>query len=205
MHREDVLKRLGFSVPADRRVRVIVHSDIAAEADDYFAVAHHLMSPSEDVVGIIAANFEWRFRTIKHPMMQAQRLTSMEKSFAAGKELLSAMEIDDVPLLHGAKTASPKKTWSPSARDRSSSYRRRCGSRTSRCTLPCRRGSPTLPRPTSPSPRLRRRSPPPSGSGAVPIPAAGRNPTCSMTSRRPGSSLTRRFRSGRYPSTSTAV
>ena len=102
MKRAEILRRLGFSVPEIKRKRVIVHSDIAAEADDYFAVAHHLLTPSEDVVGVIAANFEWRFRTIPHPMMQAQRLTSMEKSFAAGKELLSLMEIDDVPLLRGA-------------------------------------------------------------------------------------------------------
>lgn len=102
MKRAEILRRLCFSVPEIKRKRVIVHSDIAAEADDYFAVAHHLLTPSEDVVGVIAANFEWRFRTIPHPMMQAQRLTSMGKSFAAGKELLSLMEIDDVPLLRGA-------------------------------------------------------------------------------------------------------
>ena len=73
MKRVEILQRLGFSVPDNRRKRVIVHSDIAAEADDYFAVAHHLLTPSEDVVGIIAANFEWRFRAIDHPAMRARR------------------------------------------------------------------------------------------------------------------------------------
>lgn len=102
MKREEVLQRLGFTVPQIKKKRVIVHSDIAAEADDNFAVAHHLLSPSEDVVGIIAANFEWRFRSIPHPQMQAQRLTSMEKSFAAGQKLLELMEMDDVPLYKGA-------------------------------------------------------------------------------------------------------
>lgn len=102
MKRVEILQRLGFSVPDNRRKRVIVHSDIAAEADDYFAVAHHLLTPSEDVVGIIAANFEWRFRAIDHPAMRARRLTSMEQSFSAGQELLARMEIDDVPLLRGA-------------------------------------------------------------------------------------------------------
>lgn len=102
MKRSEILQRLGFSVPEIKKKRVIVHADIAAEADDNFAVAHHLMSPSEDVVGIIAANFEWRFRTSSHPIMKAQRLTSMEQSFAAGKKLLEAMNIEDVPLLHGA-------------------------------------------------------------------------------------------------------
>lgn len=102
MQRSEILQRLGFTVPEIKKKRVIVHADIAAEADDNFAVAHHLMSPSEDVVGIIAANFEWRFRTSSHPIMKAQRLTSMEQSFAAGKKLLEAMNIEDVPLLHGA-------------------------------------------------------------------------------------------------------
>jgi len=102
MRRSEVLQRLGFTVPEIKKKRVIVHADIAAEADDNFAVAHHLMSPSEDVVGIIAANFEWRFRTSSHPTMKAQRLTSMEQSYSAGQKLLETMQIDDVPLLHGA-------------------------------------------------------------------------------------------------------
>lgn len=102
MKRNEVLERLGFHVPEIKKKRVILHSDIAAEADDNFAIAHHLLTPTEDVVGIIAANYEWRFRTIPHPAMKAQRFTSMEKSFEAGKKLLELMEIDDVPLLHGA-------------------------------------------------------------------------------------------------------
>lgn len=102
MKRSEILSRLGFTVPDIKKKRVIVHSDIAAEADDYFAVAHHLLTPTEEVVGIIAANFEWRFRAIPHPQMQAQRFTSMEKSYAAGQKLLEIMEMDDVPLLRGA-------------------------------------------------------------------------------------------------------
>ncbi len=102
MKRNDVLDRLGFHVPEIKKKRVILHSDIAAEADDNFAIVHHLLTPTEDVVGIIAANFEWRFRTIPHPAMKAQRYTSMEKSYEAGKKLLELMDIDDVPLLHGA-------------------------------------------------------------------------------------------------------
>lgn len=102
MKREQILERLGFCVPDNRKKRVIVHADIAAEADDNFAVIHHLLSPSEDVRGIIAANFEWKFRQSTHPAMQAQRLTSMEQSYEAGRRLLERMEIDDVPILKGA-------------------------------------------------------------------------------------------------------
>lgn len=100
MKRAEILNRLGFTVPENKVKRVIVHADIAAEADDQFAVVHHLLTPTENVVGIIAANFEWRFRTI--PQLQSQRLQSMEKSYAEGKKLLETMEIDDVPLFRGA-------------------------------------------------------------------------------------------------------
>lgn len=100
MKRQEILQRLGFTVPANKVKRVIVCADIAAEADDHFAVAHHLLTPTENVVGIVAGNFEWKFRT--HAGLQNQRLQSMEKSYAAGEKLLHLMEIDDVPLFHGA-------------------------------------------------------------------------------------------------------
>lgn len=34
---------------------MIIHSDVATEADDPFAIVHHLLTPSEKVTGIIAA------------------------------------------------------------------------------------------------------------------------------------------------------
>lgn len=100
MRREKILSRLGYHVPENRKKRVIVDSDIAAEADDAFALVHHLLTPSEDVVGIIAANFEWRYRTISK--LREYRLQSMEKSYEEGKKLLHLMDIDDVPLYRGA-------------------------------------------------------------------------------------------------------
>ena len=100
MKRAEVLERLGFHVPANKVKRVIVHSDIAAEADDQFAIVHHLLTPTENVVGIIAANFEWKYRTV--PALKSMRLQSMEKSYAEGKKLLQLMEIDDVPVFKGA-------------------------------------------------------------------------------------------------------
>lgn len=53
MKRAEVLKRLGYEVSDIKKKRVIIHSDIAAEADDQFAIVHHLLCPTEDVVGII--------------------------------------------------------------------------------------------------------------------------------------------------------
>ena len=100
MKREDVLRRLGFVVPENKVKRVIICADIAAEADDQVAIVHHLLTPTENVVGIIAGNFEWRYRTI--PSLTSQRLKSMERSYQEGQKLLKLMEIDDVPLLRGA-------------------------------------------------------------------------------------------------------
>jgi inosine-uridine nucleoside N-ribohydrolase len=100
MKREEILQRLGYIVPEIKKKRVIVHSDIAAEADDQYAIVHHLLTPSENVVGIIAANFEWRFRTF--PRLASQRYTSMEKSYEEGRKVLESMGIDDVPLIKGA-------------------------------------------------------------------------------------------------------
>lgn len=47
-----------FEVPAQKRIRMIVHTDCKNEADDQFAVAHHLMTPKFDVRGIIAGHFD---------------------------------------------------------------------------------------------------------------------------------------------------
>lgn len=47
-----------FRVPENKRVRVIVHTDCKNEADDQYALAHHLMTPKFDVRGIIAGHFD---------------------------------------------------------------------------------------------------------------------------------------------------
>lgn len=47
-----------FEVPKSKQVRLIVYTDCKNEADDQFALAHALMTPKVDVVGIIAAHFE---------------------------------------------------------------------------------------------------------------------------------------------------
>ena len=75
-----------FTVPEYKRVRVIVSTDTACEADDPFAIAHALLSPKLDVKAVIAEHF----------MSEG----SMEKSFAAAEKLLRLMK-SDVPVLHG--------------------------------------------------------------------------------------------------------
>jgi hypothetical protein len=111
MKREEILKRLGFSVPDSKKKRVIVHTDIACEADDHFAVVHHLLTPSETVTGIIAGHFEYYNRVI--PQLASSRFTSMEKSYAEGLKILELMGIDDIPLIKGAKREIPDREHLP--------------------------------------------------------------------------------------------
>lgn len=75
-----------FTTPEYKRVRVIVSSDTACEADDPFAIAHALLSPELDVKAVIAEHFMSK--------------DSMEKSFAAATKLLALMK-SDIPVLHG--------------------------------------------------------------------------------------------------------
>lgn len=75
-----------FSVPESKRVRVIVSSDTACEADDPFAITHALLSPKLDVKAVVAEHF--------------MEEGSMERSYAAARVLLGLMK-SDVPVLHG--------------------------------------------------------------------------------------------------------
>ena len=75
-----------FTVPEYKKVRVIVSTDTACEADDPFAIAHALLSPKLDVKAVIAEHF----------MSEG----TMELSYDAAKKLLTLMK-SDVPVLHG--------------------------------------------------------------------------------------------------------
>ena len=48
---------LEFDVTDSKRIRVIIDTDTACEADDPFAVAHALMSPKLIVKAIVAEHF----------------------------------------------------------------------------------------------------------------------------------------------------
>lgn len=78
--------RYSFTVPESKRVRVIVSTDAACEADDPFAIAHALLSPKLEVKAVIAEHF----------MAEG----SMERSYDAACKLLSLMG-STVPVLHG--------------------------------------------------------------------------------------------------------
>ena len=92
MKRADLLKRFGFTVPSENRIRMIVDTDAANEADDQFAIMHHLLTPTFDIKGIVAAHFEGK---------PGNAGGSMEKSYEEIKKVLRLAQIDDVPVYRG--------------------------------------------------------------------------------------------------------
>ena len=46
-----------FTVPEQKKLRVIVHTDCKNEADDQFALVHHLMTPKFNIKGVIGGHF----------------------------------------------------------------------------------------------------------------------------------------------------
>ncbi|MCH3926500.1 MAG: nucleoside hydrolase [Atopobiaceae bacterium] len=75
-------------VPASDRKRVLIFSDVTNEADDPFAIAHALLSPSLEARGIVATHYV--------------RPGTMEESYAAALELAEIMG-SDAPVLRGAE------------------------------------------------------------------------------------------------------
>lgn len=92
MNRSNLLKRIPFAVPEAARVRVIVDTDAKNEADDQFAIMHHLLSPLFDVRAVIAAHFEQK---------AGYTGTSMERSYQEARKVVELAEIEDVPVLRG--------------------------------------------------------------------------------------------------------
>lgn len=75
-----------FDVPEYKKVRVIIDTDAACEADDPFAIVQALLSPKLIVKGIVAEHFNVP--------------GSMEKSYDEIKTILDCMDMD-VPALKG--------------------------------------------------------------------------------------------------------
>ncbi len=77
-----------FDIPDYKKVRVIIDTDAACEADDPFAIVHALLSPKLIVRGIAAEHF-----AVAH---------SMEDSYEEIRTILHAMDLD-VPVFKGQK------------------------------------------------------------------------------------------------------
>ena len=78
-----------FNVTDDKKIRVIIDTDAACEADDPFAIVQGLLSPKLMVKGIVAEHFVEK--------------GSMERSLEEIKTILDLMDIEDVPALKGCE------------------------------------------------------------------------------------------------------
>ena len=77
-----------FDIPEYKKIRVIVDTDAACEADDPYAIVHALLSPKLIVKGICAEHFA--------------QPDSMERSYDEVMTILEAMDMS-VPVLKGQK------------------------------------------------------------------------------------------------------
>ena len=72
--------KFTYGVPENKKIRVIIDSDTACEADDPFAIVHALLSPKLIVRAVIAEHFA--------------AAGSMQKSYEAIKRLTAAMGLE---------------------------------------------------------------------------------------------------------------
>lgn len=93
-----------YQVPENKKIRVIVHTDCKNEADDQFALAHHLMTPQFMVKGIIAGHFE------ANHSVYGERET-MQASYDEVQKVLSLMGIqDEYKVLKGSEIPMQSET-----------------------------------------------------------------------------------------------
>jgi len=103
--------KYDYEVPAQKQIRLIIHTDCANEADDQYAVAHQLMTPKFDVRGIIAGHFDavTKFTSTYQPATTAKasyeevqkilKLMGVEKEYAIYKGSEVALEDETTPIV----------------------------------------------------------------------------------------------------------
>ncbi len=94
MKRKEFLKKLGYEVPDNSKIRLFIDTDAKNEADDQYAIMHFLLSPTIDIAGIGSAHFEKKDKS----------LLSSKKSYDEIKKILKLSGIDDVNYYLGAQT-----------------------------------------------------------------------------------------------------
>lgn len=95
------MKKMPYEVPKFKKIRVIIDTDCDCEADDQYAVAHQLMTPKFDVVGITAAHYNTMFG--KTTVAQ-----SAQGSFDEAQKVVDLMGLhDSVKVYHGCADVLP--------------------------------------------------------------------------------------------------
>ena len=86
-----------FNIPEEKKIRVILDTDVKNEVDDQFAIVHAMLTESFDVRAIIPAHFG-----------NSKSQTSQTDSYEEAVLVLSKMgKLNDVSLYDGAKEAIP--------------------------------------------------------------------------------------------------
>ena len=86
-----------FDVPDAKKIRMLVYTDCKNEADDQFALAHHVMTPKFIVKGIIGGHFNM------NPQEYGEGHTAAA-SVAEVHKVLKLMDMDDAyPVVSGAE------------------------------------------------------------------------------------------------------
>ena len=89
------MKKAPYMVPQSKKVRVIIDTDCHCEADDQYAVAHQLMTPKFDVMGITAIHYANRFNGLS-------AADSMNRSFDEAQRIVDLMGLSgDVSVYRG--------------------------------------------------------------------------------------------------------
>ncbi|WP_224651608.1 hypothetical protein [Pectobacterium versatile] len=89
-----------FDVADHKQIRVIISADAKNEADDDFAVAHAVLTPTTQVKGLISAHYS---RTA--PLMKRDGENSMMESYHELQRLMKVMGKTDIPVYRGATQA----------------------------------------------------------------------------------------------------
>lgn len=89
--------KYDFEVPDQKKVRMIVHTDCKNEADDQFALAHHLMTPKFMVKGIIGGHFNGNLQGFEEKTTAKESVNEINK-------VLTLMDLLDVyPVFEGSQ------------------------------------------------------------------------------------------------------
>lgn len=84
-----------FKIPLNKKIRVIIDTDAAAEADDQFAIVHACLTSKFDIVGIIAEHYN-----------EVSSNNTMEESYHEIQKVITLMGLKDkVQVFRGASQA----------------------------------------------------------------------------------------------------
>lgn len=98
IYHDEVVMAIKFDIPDYKKIRVLIDTDAACEADDPFAIVHALLSPKLIVRGILAEHFNCE--------------GSVKRSYDEIKTILEAMD-RDVPVLMGEEGPISEDIYGP--------------------------------------------------------------------------------------------